>query len=249
MNDDSIIFERYKQCLLIEAQRISISQQQVRQLIDKKDYKRLTDYLYKCLTNNTGWESKLNNITQQDKTAYRTKTETSDKSNPAWAGWTVKSKKDENKSSNNYKLYYSTGDDDAIKIINGIDSLKEKLSTALSQFDIKSASFKIPMTLSGYIYHNYRIVVHFFAKDNIEKIKQQIHQTVQSWANNNKITLHARTHNFGQDEGGNSYGMRIAEHIVKSLKPHVDSGIYNNDQLTAWVIKSFQSTTKDIQVN
>ena len=248
MNDQELLFERYKQCLLVETQRISVSQQEVKQLIDKKDYKRLTDYLYKCLTNNTGWESKVNNITQQDKTAYRTKTETSDNSNPAWAGWTVKSKKDKNQSSNNYKLYYSTGDDDAIKIINGVDNLKQMLSSALNQYDIESLSFKIPMTLSGYIGHNDRMVVHFFAKDNIEQIKQQTQQTVQSWANNNKITLHPRTHNFGQDEGKNSYGMRIAEHIVNSLKPHVDSGAYNSDQLTAWVIKTFQSTTKDIQL-
>lgn len=248
MNEEDLIFERYKQCLLIEAQRISISQKEVKKIIDKKDYNQLTEYLYRCITTNTGWESKVNNINQQDKTAYRTKTETSDKSDPAWAGWTVKSKKDKTQSYNNYKLYYSTGDDDAIKIINGVDSLKQMLSSALSQYDIESASFKIPMTLSGYIGHNDRIVVHFFAKNNIEKVKQQIQQTVQSWANNNKITLHTRTHNFGQDEGKNSYGMRIAEHIVKSLKPHVDSGAYNSDQLTAWVIKTFQSTTKDIQL-
>ena len=233
---------------LLESQRISITQQEVKQLIDKKDYKRLTDYLYKCLTTNTGWESKLNNITQQDKTAYRTKTETSDNSNPAWAGWTVKSKKDKNQVSNNYKLYYSTGDDDAIKIINGVDSLQQILSSALSQYDIESISFKMPMTLTAYISHNDRIVVHFSAKDNIEQIRKQIQQTVQSWANNNKITLHPRTHNFGQDQGKSSYGMRIAEHIVNSLKPHVDSGAYNSDQLTAWVIRTFKSTTKDIQL-
>jgi len=246
MNDEQMIWESYKDSILTEAQRITISQQEIKKLIDNKDYTRLSDYLYKCLTLNTGWEAKVSKISQQDKLTYRQKTETSDKSNPAWAAWTVKSKKDPKQPTNNYKLYYSPTDDDAIKLINGVDSLKQMLTTALNQSNVESISFKIPSTLSAYIGHNDRIVVHFFAKNNVNQITMQIQQTVESWAKASAITLHSRTHTFGQDVGGSSYGQRIAQNIVNALKPHVDSGKYNTDQLTAWVIQSFKSSAKDI---
>ncbi len=245
---DQVLLEEAYLKVLVEAQRISISRQEVKKLIDAKNYKGLTDYLYKCLTLNTGWKAKADKLSQQDKLIYRQKTEDdSDKSNPAWAGWTVKAKKDPKQSTNNYKLYYSPGDEDAIKLIKGVDSLKQMLAQDLSQSDIESISFKIPSTLSGYIGHNDRLVVHFFThKDHLDQIKRQIQQTVESWAQSNGITLNSRTHTFGQDVGSSSYGQRIAENIVKALKPHADSGKYNSDQLTAWVIQSFQSSAKDI---
>ena len=246
MNDEQLIWESYNASILTEAQRISISQQEIKKLIDKKDYKRLADYLYDCLTKNTGWEAKVGKISEQDKVIYRQKTESSDKSNPAWAGWTIKPKKDPKQPTNNYKLYYSPADDDAIKLIKGVDSLKQMLTQTLSQSNVESASFKIPSNMSAYIGHNDRIVVHFFAKNDTDQIKKQIQQTVEAWAKANGITLHSRTHTFGQDTGNSSYGQRIAQNIINALKPHVDSGKYNTDQLTAWVIQSFKSSAKDI---
>jgi hypothetical protein len=243
MNSFNTIFNH----LLTEAQRITISQQEVKKLIDNKDYDKLYQYLYDCLTTNIGWQAKVDKIPKQDKLFYRQKTQTCDGGNPQWAGWTIKSKKPK-QTTNNYKLYYSLDDDDAIKLIKGIDSLRQMLTQALSQTNIESASIKIPENMSAYIGHNDRIVIHFFAHNNIDQIKKQIQQTVESWAKSNSITLHARTHTFGQDVGETSYGQRIAQNIVNALKPHIDSGKYNTDQLAAWVIQNFKSSAKDISI-
>lgn len=225
----------------VAKQLIEISRSKVTELVKKQDWEGLQNYLYSCITRMPGWEAKTQTPEfSKIKEEYRQITNKSDTSNPAWSQWNIK--KDVPKTGLNFKLYYTPSDESIRPLVLSLGDLKNRFVSVAAKYNM-NLDFKIPSSATAYYGSNDRLVVHFSNRD----AKEALDQTVKGWAASNKIQLGGRTHNFGQDVGKDSYGIRIAKQIVQEAQKHYSTKKYTDEQIVEWILKYFPKMLKDIQ--
>jgi len=223
--------------------KIQISQGEVAKFLTGDNFQGLEGYLYDSITRRAGWQQDHSDLSQQNpeiKNAFNQMTASSDASNPAWSQWTLFDNPKEEGS--NFKLYYSPSVDKVSEFISNFADLVERLKQDVLQFKTDT-SIKTPNTFSGFVGSNDRIVIHFKKKEAATVFDS----TVKKWAQDHQIPLDQRTHTFGQDDKKTgSYGQRIAANLAKLASEYKSQG-YNVNQLTTWVIQSFQKLLTDIR--
>lgn len=244
---------------VITGQHITVDEDRIKTLVKRKDWDGLTNAIYHMITTRVDWrenydrlKAKHPNISSEyDKTVM-----TADHDNPSWAQWDVKPHRNRKES---MKLYFSIGVDDVFAMLKGIGKLRDYLEPISDRF-CESLSFKIPTTFSGFTGHNDSLVVHFTFTDEYLKnansvmlAKDAVHNAVNGWAARQGITFSKRTHTFGQDSGGKSYGGRLASKISDWAKDnsfdYEKAGKTNYvDELTKRIVVKMNNTLADIKV-
>jgi hypothetical protein len=144
-----------------------------------------------------------------------------------------------------HKLYYTinaTEFEDVYKFINAIPHLKKILKRATSNIEGK-VSFKTLIDLEDFMNDNDNLCVHF----SNPKAKDAVAGAVKAWMSTNQINSGERTHTFGRDSEGTSFGWLIAEKTVEDVKRMTDTGRYTLDQLVEYGVKVFNDRLKDVE--
>jgi hypothetical protein len=196
--------------------RIFFDKNQIKSYI--KDYKNtndsifikfLSDYLYKCLRVNYGWESRVN-FNNADRLQYIENHKHATQYYGTWASFTSRIiAKD---TYTRHKTYYTLDDDDYRKLTSeNLLDLKKQLKDKITENT--AISFKIPRTLDFFIKDNERLVVHY----SCENVRTEVDNILNNWLNYNNLTAHKRFFKHGFDSQETSYGCICAVNTVNSL--------------------------------
>jgi len=172
--------------------------------------------IYNQLTNNQGNKSAMSQL-------YNSTVSTATKDDGGWAQWDVMGKgwkgpKDTRENLNFYFTIEKTPEN-VQKFLKRLPNLVQHLRTYSTQNQSR-LSFKIPITIGAFAGHNDTLKVYF---NNLE-IKDTVNQLVTNWLSSNGISTSTRTHNFGQDVGKESYGVRIAMRAQSWVQQAVQQG-------------------------
>jgi hypothetical protein len=170
--------------------------------------------IWKGLTNNQEEQSPLNQL-------YISTVEKADVPNDSWAQWNIMERGSYDTHQNTLNFYYTIEKtlENTEKFLNSIPNLHKVLQQFANQNSSRMA-FKIPATLWLFAKHNDSLKVFF---NNIA-IKDALNQTVTRFLSNNGISTSNRTHSFGQDTKGDSFGTRMAMRAQDWVQKAVNEG-------------------------
>jgi len=115
---------------------------------------------------------------------------------------------------------------------------------SLSDTNQVALSFKTHTILDSMVTHNDSIKFYFYD----QSISNDVHNVVNAWLNENGIEISERTHTFGIDKSGNSYGQMLANTLTQYFsKIIIDHPQASTDELVDYIKTNTPEVIKRIK--
>jgi hypothetical protein len=171
---------------------------------------------YHMLTNNQGKNSPLHQL-------YESAKSTATVADGGWTQWDPMGKgwrgPHDNRENLNFYFSIEKTPENLQKFLQHLPTLTQQVTN----FAVKNnsrVSFKIPGSIGTFAKHNDSLKVYF----NNLSLKDEINQFVTQSLSNAGISTGTRTHNFGQDIGKESFGLRLAMRAQAWVQQAVQEG-------------------------